>query len=138
MISMPGSELATADRRIPMEEIMEEKHLGLLSVIKFQILRNCFQCCIAKPFGIENTHKDKSDTASQGKPPCGKAKRVSQLCRTYRSASPDDRSRDASCDKRGPRASPRDAVPCGGSYGTGNIKATSNDGKDRGGDNQYM
>ena len=25
MISMPGSELATADRRIPMEEIMEER-----------------------------------------------------------------------------------------------------------------
>ena len=30
MISMPGSELATADRRIPMEEIMEERASGLL------------------------------------------------------------------------------------------------------------
>ena len=28
MISMPGSELATADRRIPMEEIMEERKKG--------------------------------------------------------------------------------------------------------------
>lgn len=81
---------------------------------------------------------EESDAASQGKPPRGKAKRVSQLCRTYRSASPHDRSRDTSGNKRGPGASSCHTVPCRGSYGTGNIKSTSDDGKDRGGDDQYM